>query len=372
MNSGKSEKTPKIALRHSRIGLRLLLNMLAALVLGVIVYIGVTQLGSWAQNTIIYERLFSEEYKQKMLHDLQNYVTDNGISSSDYMQISVWLSDNIGIGFFYDQRTPDNGDYVIQFADRAVSVVPYVTSNAYDQQITLVAAVLALAAALLIIAPYARRISSDIKHLSGDMALIAGGDLSHEVKLKGKTELAELAQSFDQMRLAIAARMERESEAVRANQELIGALSHDLRTPLTKQSSYLELALSERYQSDAAGMRACVEKAAKATGELRERIEELFSYFLVFSGEKGPEPIMEDVDGTQVLARLLGEQAEFAPAGLYCGLSGRAAGAETARLPAGAYAHLRQHDLQHPSLRRPRARCAHLRGGQRPARLCPL
>ena len=248
MNSGKSEKTPKIALRHSRIGLRLLLNMLAALVLGVIVYIGVTQLGSWAQNSIIYERLFSEEYKQEMLHDLQNYVTDNGISSSDYMQISVWLSDNIGIGFFYDQRTPDNGDYVIQFADRAVSVVPYVTSNAYDQQITLVAAVLALAAALLIIAPYARRISSDIKHLSGDMALIAGGDLSHEVKLKGKTELAELAQSFDQMRQAIAARMERESEAVRANQELIGALSHDLRTPLTKQSSYLELALSERYR----------------------------------------------------------------------------------------------------------------------------
>ena len=104
-------------------------------------------------NTIIYERLFSEEYKQKMLHDLQNYVTDNGISSSDYMQISVWLSDNIGIGFFYDQRTPSDGDYVIQFADRAVSVVPYVTSNAYDQQITLVAAVLALAAALLIIAP---------------------------------------------------------------------------------------------------------------------------------------------------------------------------------------------------------------------------
>ena len=311
MNSGKSEKTPKIALRHSRIGLRMLFIMLAALVLGVIVYIGVTQLGSWAQNSIIYERLFSEEYKQEMLHDLQNYVADNGISSSDYMQISVWLSDNIGIGFFYDQRTPDNGDYVIQFADRAVSVVPYVTSNAYDQQITLVAAVLALAAALLIIAPYARRISSDIKHLSGDMALIAGGDLSHEVKLKGKTELAELAQSFDQMRLAIAARMERESEAVRANQELIGALSHDLRTPLTKQSSYLELALSERYKRDAAGMRACVEKASKATGELRERIEELFSYFLVFSGEKGPEPLLEDVDGTQVLARLLGEQAEF-------------------------------------------------------------
>ena len=82
------------------------------------------------------------------------------------MQISVWLSDNIGIGFFYDQRTPSDGDYVIQFADRAVSVVPYVTSKAYDQQITLVAAVLALAAALLIIAPYARRISSCLLYTS--------------------------------------------------------------------------------------------------------------------------------------------------------------------------------------------------------------
>ena len=285
--------------------------MLAALVLGVAVYIGVTQLGSWVQNSLIYERLFSEEYKQDMLHDLQNYVSDNGISSSDYMQISIWLNDNVGIGFFYDSSTPEGGDYVIHFADRAVSVVPYVTSNAYDQQIALVAAVLALAAMMLIIAPYARRISSDIKHLSGDMALIAGGDLTREVKLKGKTELAELAQSFDQMRQAIAARMERESEAVRANQELIAALSHDLRTPLTKQSSYLELALGERYREDAKGMRACVEKAAKATGELRERIEELFSYFLVFSGEKGPGPVLEEVDGTQLLTRLLCEQAEF-------------------------------------------------------------
>ena len=38
--------------------------------------------------------------------------------------------------------------------------------------------------------------------------------------------------------------------------------------------------------------------------ELRERIEELFSYFLVFSGEKGTEPLLEDVEGSQGLARL--------------------------------------------------------------------
>ena len=284
------------------------------------------------------------------------------------MQISVWLSDNIGIGFFYDQRTPGDGDYVIQFADRAVSVMPYVTSNAYDQQITLVAAVLALAAALLIIAPYARRISSDIKHLSGDMALIAGGDLTHEVKLKGKTELAELAQSFDQMRLAIAARMERESEAVRANQELIGALSHDLRTPLTKQSSYLELALSERYREDAKGMRACVERAAKATGELRERIEELFFLFpRLLRGEGAGADAGRSGRHAGARAAAFRAGGVFAAAGLFRGQSGRAGGAQAARVSAGTDAHFRQHDFQHTAQCPAGARRAHLCSGQRGA-----
>ena len=291
--------------------MRLLLVLLAAMVLGVAVYMGVTRLGAWAQDSIVYERLFSEDYKQNMLRDLQNYVSDNHISSSDYMQISVWLTNNVGIGFFYDQNAPAQGDYTIAFSDRTVSVLPYVTSNAYDQQIALVAAVLALAAVLLVIAPFARRISSDIARLSADMAVIAGGDLSREVRLKGKTELAELAQSFDQMRRAIAARMQRESEAVRANQELVAALSHDLRTPLTKLSSYLELAMSDRFCNDGAGMRACVERAAKASRELNERTEELFSYFLVFSGEAAEPPVLEVVDGTRVLSALLDEQAEF-------------------------------------------------------------
>ena len=83
LNNARSEKQPKIALRHSRIGLRVLLVMLVAMVLGVLVYVGVTRLGAWAQNSIVYERLFSEDYKQRMLHDLQNYVSDNDRSSSD-------------------------------------------------------------------------------------------------------------------------------------------------------------------------------------------------------------------------------------------------------------------------------------------------
>ena len=284
MSRQRRERAPKIALRHSRMGLRLLLVMLAAMVLGIAVYVGVTRLGTWAQANVFDEQLFNEQYKRRMLRDLQQYVIDNDISSSDYMQISVWLTDNVGIGFLYDKNAPATGEYTIRFSDGTVSVTPYVTYNGYDQQIALAAAVFAVAAVLLVIAPYARRISSDVKTLCADMDAVAGGDLSHEVRLGGKTELAELAQNFDQMRVSIAARMQRESEAVRANQELIAALSHDLRTPLTKQMSYLELAQSDRCKGDAQAMLSCVQRAHKATLELKERIEELFSYFLVFSG----------------------------------------------------------------------------------------
>ena len=237
MSSARNQRGQKIALHHSRIGLRILLVMLAAMVLGIGVYLGITRAGAWAQARLFDGRLFSEEYKRKMLDDLQLYVSDNDISSSDYMQIVVWLTNNIGIGFLYDENAPGTGEYTIRFSDRTVSVVPYVTYNGYDQQVALVATVTALAAVLLVIAPYARRISSDIKRLCADMNAIAGGDLSHQIQLGGKTELAELAQNLDQMRVSIAARMQRESEAVRANQELIAALSHDLRSPLTKQMS---------------------------------------------------------------------------------------------------------------------------------------
>ena len=285
--------------------------MLAAMVLGIGVYLGITRAGAWAQARLFDGRLFSEEYKRKMLDDLQLYVSDNDISSSDYMQIVVWLTNNIGIGFLYDENAPGTGEYTIRFSDRTVSVVPYVTYNGYDQQVALVATVTALAAVLLVIAPYARRISSDIKRLCADMNAIAGGDLSHQIQLGGKTELAELAQNLDQMRVSIAARMQRESEAVRANQELIAALSHDLRTPLTKQMSYLEFAQSQRCREDPQAMLACVERAHKATCELNERIEELFSYFLVFSGDAAHAPTLEEVDGTPVVSGLLQEQAVF-------------------------------------------------------------
>ena len=48
MNSGKSEKTPKIALRHSRIGLRMLFIMLAAVSIIPVIFVFMISVSSEA------------------------------------------------------------------------------------------------------------------------------------------------------------------------------------------------------------------------------------------------------------------------------------------------------------------------------------
>ena len=52
------------------------------------------------------------------------------------------------------------------------------------------------------------------------------------------------------MRMALAENIEKEAEAKRANYELIAAVSHDLRTPMTSLSLYLDLLREGRYDTE--------------------------------------------------------------------------------------------------------------------------
>ena len=63
--------------------------------------------------------------------------------------------------------------------------------------------------------------------------LIAKGDYGHRVEYKGRDEVGEFAQSFNDM----AAKLEN-TEAVR--RELLATVSHELRTPLTSIQGYME------------------------------------------------------------------------------------------------------------------------------------
>jgi len=100
----------------------------------------------------------------------------------------------------------------------------------------LFASLLAVGFSLYGAVPLARR----VEQLRRGTAQLAGGDLGAKVPVEGRDELAELAEDFNRMARRLAEASAREREAEKARRDLIAAVSHDLRTPLTSTRALIE------------------------------------------------------------------------------------------------------------------------------------
>jgi signal transduction histidine kinase len=86
--------------------------------------------------------------------------------------------------------------------------------------------------------PVVRRLTGRLERLQRGVESLGAGDLRARVKVEGRDEVAQLAQSFNQA----AARIER---LVDAHKMLLANASHELRTPLTRIRLGLELVEAE-------------------------------------------------------------------------------------------------------------------------------
>lgn len=100
-------------------------------------------------------------------------------------------------------------------------------------EVLLVAASLAVVTAVLVSTFVTRRIVRPVQEMKGASRRIAGGRYDERVQVSGEDELAELAQSFNQMAHTLALTEER-------RRQLIGDVAHELRTPLSSIKSVLE------------------------------------------------------------------------------------------------------------------------------------
>lgn len=82
--------------------------------------------------------------------------------------------------------------------------------------------------------PVVRRLTKRLERLQQGVEALGTGDLSSRVKVEGKDEVAQLAESFNRA----AARIE---ELVTAHKTLLANTSHELRTPLARIRMALEL-----------------------------------------------------------------------------------------------------------------------------------
>ena len=134
---------------------------------------------------------------------------------------------------------------------------------------------------LLLLLPllFLRKKVQDIGILKDHILQMSGGDLNQPIRPMGNDELGVLARELDQMRSTLQTNIQQEAESRRANQDLITAMSHDLRTPLTILHGYLDiLTLGRNPEQQAEYIRRCLQK----TEDIQQLTDRMFEYSLVY------------------------------------------------------------------------------------------
>ncbi|OGO41144.1 MAG: hypothetical protein A2137_06120 [Chloroflexi bacterium RBG_16_58_8] len=114
---------------------------------------------------------------------------------------------------------------------------------------------LAIAIAILLTFLLSRRILAPVRALTGAVRGFGKGDFTRRVDFQDKGELGELASSFNSM----AEDLER-TERLRRN--MVADVAHELRTPLSNLSGYLEAIRDGVVQPDEATIRSLSEESA--------------------------------------------------------------------------------------------------------------
>lgn len=119
-----------------------------------------------------------------------------------------------------------------------------------------------------------------------DVLRMASGDLNHAIFCRGGGEIGILAKELDNLRLTLQENIEKEQESRQANSDLITALSHDLRTPLTILNGYLEVIhLSKSPEQTDLYLKRCLQK----TQDIKAMTDRMFEYALVSEEQEIPE-----------------------------------------------------------------------------------
>ncbi|QIN77473.1 HAMP domain-containing protein [Rubrobacter marinus] len=143
----------------------------------------------------------------------------------------------------------------------------------------LFAALLAVGIGLYWAAPMARR----IEEVREGTARLASGKLDTEVPVKGHDEVAGLAVDFNRMARRIREADERERAMEGERRELIAAVSHDLRTPLTAVRALLE-AVNDGVAADPEVRERYLSSAQNEVTHLGRLVDDLFELAQIDAG----------------------------------------------------------------------------------------
>ena len=303
--------------------------LLAALAVGVACYFGIDALGTAAIDRWYLSDDAIAARNLEHARSLQEYVSARGVSSRDTLAIEQWSrgekkanvivyqaegdpyeAGSWGTSELLDDTTQsDIADlgysfFTLQFADGEyrVAVCDYSEAWLYSY-VRFGALVLGFVIYSFIAFGFTRRLTRRVTRLSE--AVGAAGALNRTIPVTGTDEIARLAASVNTMRDTILERTRDEQTAWQANSDLITAMSHDIRNPLTALLGYLDLAKNGQYRSEDE-LQSYLDAAYGKAEQLKTLTDELFRYSLLFGCKELPMQ-MEIYDARLLLEQLLGE-----------------------------------------------------------------
>ena len=179
------------------------------------------------------------------------------------------------------------GSYPIYMTDGVilVSMADY-TEYLYYDIANIVSVVVALATFIVIMWCYFYSITKRIGRLGKEVTHIAEGDMRYPIAVSGEDEITRLAMDVEYMRSSMLENLEKEHSALESNRELITAMSHDIRTPLTVLLGYIDIM---KMNAPEGAMAEYLDASEKTALRLKKMSDDMFNYFLAYGGSVGVE-----------------------------------------------------------------------------------
>lgn len=325
----------KLPSKHS-LSVQLLAGVLLSLFIAILAFGLFFALGNALLDHTVYGESFSEKMADRQFQQLQSYVEKETVTLDRLSRLNAWCSRGKGVyltvyrdgTLIYESPVvrvvraqpldPDSFDPAAENAEREYSLrffdgvetrafLYYFASDAFYVWMIGVSGLLAFAVFSLCFVSLVHRKLRYIQKLKKELDILAGGDLDYAVTVQGKDELSELAAGIDEMRRSIVKHQRAEDEIRSANSQLVTAMSHDLRTPLTSLLAFLEI-LDRDKVKDEEQRRHLIHQSLTQTMSIKSMADKLFEYFLVYTSE-WEQPELEKRDADEVLSQFWQEYA---------------------------------------------------------------
>ena len=220
---------------------------------------------------------FADTYMGVYIYGLDDGLYRCGKASGFYERIHFGslLADSMNrLGERYSSIKAEfaNGEYEVIYVSthRLLFVYPYVV----------ISAIICISMFLFVVLIYISNVIKRIIRVKNAIMEMAQGSLSHPVPPCGQDEVGILASELDILRKTLDENIRKENESRQANQDLITAMSHDLRTPLTVLNGYLEALRLGRIPEDAG--EEYIERCIGKVADIKALTDRMFEYAIVY------------------------------------------------------------------------------------------